>query len=104
MSADVEMVGSIGAAEWLWVALFVLLLLVGSKKLPELAKALGRATGEFQKGQMEIKREIREAGHRSAAVDPGYAKLERAAKDLGIETTGKTVQQLREEITRAVSS
>ena len=98
------MIGSIGATEWLWVALFVLLLLVGSKKLPELAKALGRATGEFQKGRIEIERELREAGQRPAALDLEHEKLERAARDLGIEVEGKTTKQLREQIAKAVSS
>ena len=39
----------------------VLLVLGGSKKIPEVAKALGRAMGEFRKGRMEVEREISEA-------------------------------------------
>jgi sec-independent protein translocase protein TatA len=96
------MIGSIGATEWLWIALFILLLLVGSKKLPELAKALGRSMGEFEKGRREIEKELREA--KSPTQDPEREKLERAAKDLGIQTEGKTTQQLKEEIAKAVSS
>jgi len=96
------MIGSIGAAEWLWIALFILLLLVGSKKLPELAKALGRSMGEFEKGRREIEKELREA--KAPAQDPEREKLEKAAQDLGIQTEGKTTQQLKEEIAKAVSS
>jgi len=96
------MIGSIGAAEWLWIALFILLLLVGSKKLPELAKALGRSMGEFEKGRREIERELHEA--KAPAQDPEREKLEKAAQDLGIQTEGKTTQQLKEEIAKAVTS
>lgn len=97
------MIGSIGAAEWLLIALFILLLLVGSKKLPELAKALGRSMGEFEKGRREIERELREAA-KSPTQDLEREKLEKAAQDLGIQTEGKTTQQLKEEIAKAVAS
>jgi sec-independent protein translocase protein TatA len=39
----------------------VLFVLGGSKKIPELAHSLGRALGEFKKGQMEVEKEIKEA-------------------------------------------
>ena len=35
----------------LLIALFVVLLLFGSKKLPELARGLGQAAKEFRRGQ-----------------------------------------------------
>jgi len=89
--------------EWLWILLFILLLLVGSKKLPELAKAIGRATGEFQKGRAEIEREIREAAQKPPSPAGERERLERAARELGIQTEGKTVEQLKEEIAKAVS-
>lgn len=82
--------------------MFILLLLVGSKKLPELAKALGRSMGEFEKGRREIERELREGG-KPPSQDPEREKLEKAARDLGIQTEGKTIQQLKEEIAKAVS-
>ena len=33
-------------------------LLFGAKKLPEMAKSFGKATGEFQKGKIEAQKEI----------------------------------------------
>lgn len=36
----------------------VIALLFGAKKLPEFAKSLGRATGEFNKGKLEVQKEI----------------------------------------------
>jgi sec-independent protein translocase protein TatA len=40
----------VGVPELLIVVLAVVLLLFGSKKLPELARSLGRASKEFRKG------------------------------------------------------
>ena len=41
------------------VVLFVVLLLFGAKKLPELSRSLGRSLGEFKKGKEDLEREIR---------------------------------------------
>jgi sec-independent protein translocase protein TatA len=35
------------------VILFVVVLLFGAKRIPEIARALGRSLGEFKKGQKE---------------------------------------------------
>lgn len=40
------------------VVLFVVLLLFGAKKLPELSRSLGRSLGEFKKGKEDLEREI----------------------------------------------
>lgn len=47
--------------EWIWIVFLVIFLLFGSKKLPELSRALGKAMGEFQRGREEIEREFRAA-------------------------------------------
>lgn len=44
--------GMSGAPEILLIV-FVILLLFGGKKLPELARALGKSLNEFKKGQTE---------------------------------------------------
>jgi sec-independent protein translocase protein TatA len=43
----------IGFTEWLLIA-FVLLLLFGPKKLPELGKSLGKTLREFKKGARDM--------------------------------------------------
>jgi len=98
------LISGIGFSEMLWIVLLILVLLVGSKKLPELARAMGRALGEFQKGRLEMEKELREAtAVKPPASDTERERLERAAKELGIETQGKTLQQLKEEIAKAVN-
>ncbi len=52
--------GSIGGMEVLLIFL-VVLLLFGAKKLPELAKGLGKGIKEFKKATSDIKDEIENA-------------------------------------------
>ena len=47
----------IGTTELL-VILFIILLVFGSKKLPELAKGLGRGINEFKRASQEIQSEL----------------------------------------------
>jgi len=44
--------GMPGGQEML-IILFIILLLFGAKKLPELSRSLGKSLGEFKKGQEE---------------------------------------------------
>ena len=52
------MLGGIGVQELLLIFL-VLLLLFGAKKIPEIAKGLGKSVKEFKKGVHEIEEEIK---------------------------------------------
>ena len=45
-------IGMPGGQELL-IILFIVLLLFGAKKLPELSRSLGKSLGEFKKGQKE---------------------------------------------------
>jgi sec-independent protein translocase protein TatA len=54
-----QMIGS--PTDWIILIVVVLLVLGGTKKIPEMAKAMGRAMGEFRKGRMEVEKEINEA-------------------------------------------
>lgn len=45
--------------DWIIVILVALLLFGGASKVPQLARAFGRAVGEFKKGQLEVERELR---------------------------------------------
>jgi len=40
------------------IILFIILLLFGAKKLPDLAKGLGKGVSEFKKASNEIKEEV----------------------------------------------
>lgn len=47
--------------EWIIVIIVVVLLLFGAKKIPELARSMGKARAEFSRGQQMVEKEIREA-------------------------------------------
>lgn len=51
-----------GGSEVLLI-LFIILLLFGAKKLPELSRSLGKSLGEFKKGKEDLEREMREIQH-----------------------------------------
>jgi len=90
----------IGGTEWLWVVIVLIAVFFGAGKIPEIARSIGRATGEFQKGKMEIEREIAQAT-KEVEKTPERLRLEEAAKVFGIDPTGKTDEQLREEIKKS---
>ena len=52
--------------------LFIILLLFGAKKLPELSRSLGRSLNEFKKGKEDLEREIKEVENdlHEAATEP----------------------------------
>ncbi len=54
--------------DWLIIAVVVAILFYGSSKIPQLAHSLGRATGEFKKGRLEVEKEIK--GQATAAASP----------------------------------
>ena len=53
------MLGGIGAQELLLI-LLIILLLFGARKIPGIARGLGRSVSEFKKGAKELEDEIKE--------------------------------------------
>ena len=47
------------------IILFILLLLFGAKRLPELSRNLGKSLGEFKKGREDLEREIHDVADAS---------------------------------------
>ncbi len=84
--------------EWIILVVVAVILLFGAKKLPELARSMGRARGEFERGKIEVEKELKEA----EPSKPDKETLVKVARELGIETEGKTEEEIREAITRKV--
>jgi len=108
--AGVVLVGSIGnivaqlpsGFEWIILLIIIaVLLLFGPQKLPELARGVGRALGEFRRGKMEVERQISEELS-TLEVKDTRVKVEKAAGVLAIPTTGRSELQLKLDIARAV--
>ena len=58
MSALAGLAGFIAGQEWIILVIVVVVLIFGAKKIPELAKTMGRAKGEFEKGKIEGEKEL----------------------------------------------
>lgn len=86
----------IGYGELL-IILFIILLLFGGKKLPELARSLGSAVREFNKSS---KVEYEEEKPQKKQDEEAAAIIE-AAKRMGIETEGKSIKEIAEELVKA---
>ena len=94
------MVGGLGPLE-LSILLLLFFVLFGAQRLPELANALGRSKGEFQKGLNEATalgdsaRTIAdlEAGGRT----PDQVLIDRA-KAVGIDAAGMPIEELEKKV------
>jgi sec-independent protein translocase protein TatA len=94
--------------EWIIVAVIVLVLFLwGPEKLPKLARSIGQAKKEFEKAsrgarrrserlfESELKSPITSEAYRPLSSDD---KLLEIARSLGIQTEGKTRDQIAQEI------
>jgi sec-independent protein translocase protein TatA len=61
MNTMIAFLGPIGGPE-MFLIFMVLLLLFGAKKLPQLARGIGKSVGEFRKAREEFEDEIRKGG------------------------------------------
>jgi TatA/E family protein of Tat protein translocase len=84
------------------LVLIVVLVLFGPKKLPEMARNMGKAMAEFQKAKEEFVREVEASSSEVLGEDPSGEKtrggLRAIARNLGIGTEGKSEEELLREI------
>lgn len=88
--------GFLSAGEWV-IVLLIVVLLFGAAKIPELARALGKAKGEFEKGA----REGREpAGPRDAPpIEAEEAqRILRTAREMGVPTEGRSLSDIKADL------
>lgn len=50
----------IAGQEWIFIIIIAGILIFGAKKIPELAKTLGKARMEYEKGKLEAEREFKD--------------------------------------------
>ena len=60
--------------------LLIALLLFGGKKIPELARSVGKGISEFKKGVKEIENEVESADHPKTQLPPVQAANQQAFK------------------------
>lgn len=55
--------------EWVFIIIVIAVLIFGAKKIPELAKTLGKAKGEFEKGKIEGEKELKDFKENTSDVN-----------------------------------
>lgn len=105
---------NIGGSEWIIIILVGLILLFGSKKVPEVSRTLGRAAAEYEKAQQLFRNGMEDSVKPTDAiasfqgpkiirpVSSEREKLETIANSLGIKDLAQTDDQLRIEISEKV--
>lgn len=93
----------IGSSELL-VILIIALLLFGPKKLPELMRALGRATAEYHRAMRDFEKEVNKGKKdlmnevSKEVKKDGEVDLTKIARKFGIDPENKSNQALLKEI------
>lgn len=72
--------GSLGTQE-LIIIFVILLLLFGSKKLPQLARGVGKSMGEFKKAREEFEHEITRAEEEATHETSSKSKESKAREE-----------------------
>jgi|TARA_B100001013_G_scaffold67618_1_gene35329 sec-independent protein translocase protein TatA len=97
---NVLIIPGFGPSEMMIIA-FIVMLLFGAKKLPELARSLGKSKGEFEKGKHDSESNSdseSKVESKSNSVTKSREEIEKAAKELGIDPVGKSDSELRDAI------
>ncbi len=86
--------------DWIMIVLVALVLLLGTKRLPDATKKLARVMAQYDKTKSMVQDEIKKAKGEfnldiSGPVMSERQKLETLAKSLGVNTEGKTDDDLR---------
>lgn len=68
MNIPTAFLGTLGTQEMVLIFL-VLLLLFGAKKLPQLARGMGKSMGEFKKAREEFEDEIKKGADQADQMD-----------------------------------
>jgi len=98
---------NIAGSEWIIIIFVGLFALLGTNKLPEVTKKLGRAMGEYNKTKNEIQNQFAGVANMTpnitAPVENERQKMEFIAKTLGIDFAGKTNEELQKLIATKMS-
>ena len=84
--------------QWLVIGIIVVVIFLwGPQKIPELAKALGRARGEFDRASKDFQNAAASTAASPAPKTADQVLLD-TARQLGISTEGKSREQISQEI------
>jgi sec-independent protein translocase protein TatA len=85
--------GIVNTTEVIILLIVIVAVIFGAKKIPDLARSIGRASTEYEKAKVMARRELQSV--KNSAPNPDREKLESIAETLGISYLGKTDDELR---------
>jgi sec-independent protein translocase protein TatA len=107
----------IGGSEWAIIILVALVLIFGTKRLPQVSRTLGKAMGEYEKARQQFQQEMQDANEQArrdagviktpritSPVATEREKLEMMATSLGIDHAGKSDEELRSLISQRMNA
>ena len=86
---------------WDWIILIVVALVLfgGASKLPEIFRSLGRAFGEFRKGQIEVENELRQMQSSTAQAQPQQSQPgDGKTGEESVEELKKKIEELQRKV------
>jgi sec-independent protein translocase protein TatA len=72
----------------------MIMIMFGSRKIPEFARSFGRARSDFNKAKIEDERQIQNVKEPLTSNINNREKLEIAANTLGIDSANKSYEEL----------
>jgi sec-independent protein translocase protein TatA len=104
-SSYLMQVFGVGGLEWVFIIVIGVVLFFGVKKIPEIARSLGKATSEYQKARIQAKQELEQIKNKGDMTESSIdrEKLESIADTLGIDSTNKNDDELRKAIDFEIS-
>ena len=97
---------NIMGSEWIIIIFVALIVLLGTNRLPEVTKKLGKAVGEYKKAKNDMQKQFKDFSNSnleiSGPVENEKQKLESIAKTLGVDTRNKSEDELRKMISSKI--
>ena len=87
-------------SEWIIIIFVALIVLLGTNRLPEVSKKLGKVVGEYSKVKNDIQKQFQDFSNTNlnvlGPVQNEREKLDTIAKTVGIDSSNKSDDELRE--------
>lgn len=90
---------NIMGSEWIIIIFVALIVLLGTNRLPEVTKKLGKAVGEYKKAKNDMQNQFKDYTNTNldilGPVENERRKLDTIAKSLGINSSNKSDDEIR---------
>jgi sec-independent protein translocase protein TatA len=97
---------NIMGSEWIIIIFVALIVLLGTNRLPEVTKKLGKAVGEYKKAKNDVQNQFKDLTNSNldvtGPVENERQKLESIAGSLGVDTQNKSEDELRKIISSKI--